>query len=115
MPRDARKYLHDIRESCEAIHVFATGRTVRDFESDRQLRSSIEREFIIIGEAMRQLRDLNSTLSDRITDSAKIIAFRHQLVHGYDVIRTEAVWKIVEEDLPVLAGEVSSLLEELTN
>lgn len=113
MPRDARKYLHDIREACEAIRAFVEGETPDRYESNRQLRSSIEREFILIGEAMRQLRDLDPSFEDCISEVGKIISFRHQLVHGYDVIRHETVWKIIEEDLPTLLAEVSSLLAEL--
>jgi uncharacterized protein with HEPN domain len=43
--------------------------------------------------------------------SRQIIAFRNILVHGYDIVRNEVVWGILEKDLPTLISEVSELLE----
>ncbi len=55
MPRDARAYLADIIESCEAIIVAVRGLDLAGYEGNRLVRSSVEREFIIIGEAAAAL------------------------------------------------------------
>ena len=44
MPRDARAYLSDILESCDAIAIAMAGMDVDGYLSNRLVRSSIERE-----------------------------------------------------------------------
>ena len=51
MPRDARAYLADIIESCDAITAGVRGLDLAGYQANRLVRSSVEREFIIIGEA----------------------------------------------------------------
>ena len=55
MPRDARAYLADIIDSCEAIEFAVRGLNQKVYEENRLVRSSVEREFIIVGEAMAGL------------------------------------------------------------
>ncbi len=55
MPRDARAYLADIDESCDAITAAVQGLDVARYQASRLVRSSVEREFIIIGEAVATL------------------------------------------------------------
>ncbi len=55
MPRDARAYLSDLIESCDAIAVAVRGLDLGGYEGSRLVRSSVEREFIIIGEAAAAL------------------------------------------------------------
>ena len=55
MPRDARAYLADIIETCDAITVAIHGLDLVRYESNRLVRSSVEREFIISGEAIAAL------------------------------------------------------------
>jgi uncharacterized protein with HEPN domain len=51
LQRDARSFLWDVRESAEAIATFIRGRTFEDYTKDLMLRSAVERQFEIIGEA----------------------------------------------------------------
>ena len=55
MPRDVRMYLHDIREAIRIIHQCVDGRSLDDYKSDPIIRSAAERQFEIIGEAIRQM------------------------------------------------------------
>jgi uncharacterized protein with HEPN domain len=73
------------------------------------LRSAIERQFIIIGEAVRRLVSIEPRVGQSITGYRRIIDFRNILVHGYDVLREERVWDIVENHLAVLLDEVAAL------
>lgn len=52
MDRDPRAYLWDARDSADAIAEFVTGRTLNDYLADRMLRSAVERQFEIVGEAL---------------------------------------------------------------
>lgn len=110
MQLEAAKLLADIDDSGRAIQVFVRSKTKDDFIADRMLRSAIEREFIIIGEAMSQLRQRMPDIAQRIGHADKIVAFRHRLVHGYSMIQEDVVWDIIHDDLPRLLDEVAGLL-----
>jgi uncharacterized protein with HEPN domain len=111
MQPDCRKYLHDIREACRKLEVFTRGRSLQDYLADELLRSAVERQFEIIGEALVRLSKVDATLADRIPDQRRIIAFRNILIHGYATIRNDTVWGVVETDLPVLSRCVAELLK----
>ena len=81
-----------------------------DYESDRGFRSAVQRELQVIGEALTQLHRLAPETASRISEHRRIINFRNILVHGYDVLKADIVWHIVECKLAVLKREVDELL-----
>ncbi len=112
LPLEARKYLFDIVQAADLLTRFTSGRTLVDYGADALLRAAVERQFEIIGEALRQLVRLDPSLSSRISDSRRIIAFRNRLIHGYASVSNEVVWGVLEASLPTLRREVQALLEE---
>jgi uncharacterized protein with HEPN domain len=86
------------------------GRTFADFDGDIVLRSAVERQFEIVGEALAQLGRLDAALAERIPDYREIVAFRNILIHGYAVIDRARVWRVVEHDLPRLRSVLHQLL-----
>jgi uncharacterized protein with HEPN domain len=70
----------------------------------------VERQFIIIGEALMQASKLESTLDQFIPALPQIVAFRNVLVHGYGVVQHRTVWGIVENEVARLRQQVRSLL-----
>ena len=110
MPRDLRKYLYDINQACQLLVEFTSGKRLQDYQSDAMLRSAVERQFEIIGEALNQALRSDPSLTEKISHSARIIGFRNQLIHGYASISDEVVWGVLEMYLPVLHQEVSVLL-----
>ena len=86
MRRDPRAYVWDVRESINAIVEFTSGKTIEDFQQDLMLRSAVERQFEIVGEALNQLARQDQGLANRIPDIHQIVAFRNILVHGYAIV-----------------------------
>jgi uncharacterized protein with HEPN domain len=112
MRREAKKYLYDIQQAAELVAGFTAGKTLADYEGDPMLRSAVERQFEIIGEALARLARLDEALASRISEYRRIIAFRNILIHGYAEVDHRIVWDIVESKLPTLRREVAGLLEE---
>jgi uncharacterized protein with HEPN domain len=89
-PPEIRKYLFDIWQACELLAQFFTGKTLNDYQGDALLRSAIERQFEIVGEALNQAIKLNPELANQVSDSGRIIAFRNRLIHAYAAVSNES-------------------------
>ncbi|MCZ7626970.1 MAG: DUF86 domain-containing protein [Candidatus Methylomirabilis sp.] len=113
MQRDVRAYLFDIIESCEAISAAVAGLDLESYRSNRLVRSSVEREFIIIGEATNVLSRLAPDIFAELSHARRIIDFRNQLTHEYPSINDKIVWTTATRDVPVLRSQCKRLLNEL--
>ncbi len=111
MPRDERAYLADIVEACDAIKIAVRGLDLAAYKGNRLVRSSVEREFIIIGEAIAALARVGPDTFASITHARRIVDFRNQLTHEYPTVDDELVWAIVENDVLVLRRECAALLK----
>ena len=110
MHQRARKLLEDIRQAIGAIEQFTSGKTFDEYKADLLLRSGVERQFLVIGEAVAQLAKLNETTAAKLGDYRRIVDFRNILVHGYSVLDDQIVWETAQDDLPVLKDKLVALL-----
>ena len=110
MERDINTHLYDVMQSCQRIQTFTQGLDFQTYTSDDLIRSAVERQFIIIGEALNRIKRLDLTVYDRIRYADQIVGFRNILVHGYDVISDQLVWQVVQSHLPELAEDCQGLL-----
>lgn len=113
MPRDARVYLWDARRAAELIAGFVRDRTEVDFASDMLLRSAVERQFEIVGEALGQLAKHHPDVAGRIEDLPRIVAFRNILIHGYATVDTTLVWEVATDRVGPLIALLGAILAEL--
>ncbi|MGI0083832.1 MAG: HepT-like ribonuclease domain-containing protein [Nitrososphaerales archaeon] len=110
MRLEARKYLYDIQQAAARVAEFTLGKQLEDYRSNAMLRSAVERQFEIIGEALAQLARLDENLVAKISEHRRIIAFRNILIHGYAEVDDRLVWDVVQAKVPVLIREVEKLL-----
>ena len=114
MKLEARKYLYDVQRAANLLREFTDGKTFADYEGDAMLRSAVERQFEVIGEAMVQLAKIAGPVADRISQYQRIIAFRNVLIHGYAEVDDRLVWDVIGTNLPTLIREVDALLDQST-
>jgi uncharacterized protein with HEPN domain len=107
---EARAYLHDIEQASTLIEQFRQGKTFDDYLSDALLRSGVERQLEIIGEAVSKLSRADPTTAAALTGRGRIIALRNILIHGYASVDDRVIWNILDQDLPGLRAEVLGLL-----
>lgn len=111
MRLEAKKYLYDIQQAASRIAEFTSGKRSDDYRGDAMLRSAVERQFEIIGEALAQLAKLDEALAAQISEYRRIIAFRNILIHGYAEVDDRLVWDIIETKLPTLRQQAEALLK----
>ncbi len=110
MQRDIRKYLFDTRQAAELLDQFTHGKTFDEYQSDPMLRSAVERQFMIIGEALYQTTKIEPELTGLIAQTRQIINLRHILVHGYAAVENSTVRGILQSDLSTLRRQVNEAL-----
>jgi uncharacterized protein with HEPN domain len=105
MHADARKLLWDARRACERVAAFTAGKSFDAYRADLMLRSAVERQFEIVGEALNRLDRIDPDCGREIPDLRGIVGLRNVLIHGYASVNDRMVWDIVETRLgPLLAA-----------
>ena len=107
--RDVRLYCADILDSGAAILEFVKDLAFEEFCNDRKTYSAVIREFEIIGEAVGKLpEELKGSRPN--VEWQDIKDFRNLLSHEYFGVDLEIVWKIIEDDLPVLMAAIREIM-----
>ena len=114
MRHEAAAYLGDADQAAGLAQEFVQGRTREDMATDALLRSGVERQLQIGGEALSQLTRLDGELASKIPDLSDIIGLRNILVHGYAKVNLDRLWRVLHEDVPILRQHLQALLREQT-
>ncbi len=109
---EIRSHLSDIREAATFIINRTADITFEQYEENQLISSAIERQFEIIGEATRRLANDDQSIVEKITGYQTIIGLRNRIAHEYDNIANRTVWNIIQNNLPTLLHEVTTLLEK---
>lgn len=106
-PVRLRHMLEAIAECQRYVH----GLTQEHLGADARTLDAIAWRLTVLGEAARHIPD---DVTSRYPDIpwAKIRGMRTQIVHGYDQIDPEIVWKVVLEQLPPLVPHLEQILNE---
>lgn len=115
MPRrEPRALLEDVIAAARVASSIASTTTFEEYTTDIIRRSAIERQLMIVGEAVARIRDVDRTLAERLGPVESIVGFRNILVHGYHMVSHEVVWRIAHQDAAEIAGRAESVLAELS-
>lgn len=76
------------------------------------LRSAVERQFEIVGEALSQLAKNHADMAAQVPELPRVVAFRNVLIHGYANVDDALVWQVLTDKLPQLETAVRTLLAE---
>lgn len=103
----------DARRAAQLIQDFVSGRVLSDYIDDPVLRSAVERQFEIIGEALNRLSRSDAEVAATVPDLARFIAFRNVLVHGYATMDNEIVWEVATTRVSGLVDTFGRLLDDV--
>ena len=99
--------LEHIRERIARIEEYTGGERSRFYDS-RLVQDAVVRNLQTIAESTQRLSDGLRATEPEIPWRA-IAGFRNVLVHDYFEIDLDAVWSVVEQDLPRLVGAVDRM------
>jgi len=110
MTPNARKYLDDMLERARFLAQLSQEESLIDMETNRLLRSAVERELMIVGEALYLLNSESPETAQQINSWRDIIAMRHKLVHGYSTVAPPIMQDVIENKIPSLIAQLETML-----
>jgi uncharacterized protein with HEPN domain len=99
------------RENIRLIRTWSGGRDLDALKADTLLRYAIERAFIAIDSALKDVPE--PLLVARGIPAGMIAGFRNALAHTYDDVLDERVILTIREDLPALDSALAAMLDTL--
>lgn len=104
------KWFYDALLASKNILTFISDKSFEDYSDDILLASAVERQFEVLGEALKRIRDHDESFLDQVKGWRGAISFRNILAHGYDHIESTLVWSIIQDDLHPLVDSLDILL-----
>ena len=110
MKREFVLYLDDILSCISDVEEFSKGLTREKFLNDELRQSAIIRKIEIMGEAVKNI-PLEIRSKYPSVEWKQIAATRDILIHAYPGIKSDWIWNIIEDDLPILKKQVTEIIE----
>ncbi len=115
MPPDSERdpvHLWDMLKAAEGILSSLQGFTFAQYVEDENLRLATERRIEIIGEAARRLSASFKEAHPEIPWRS-IVDQRNVLVHAYDEIADERIWRLTVTSIPLLVAQLTTMVPPL--
>lgn len=112
MLREEHKFLDDMLDRARFTREYMSDKSLEDLLNKRPIRSAVERELTVLGEALYQLNSKFPKTAQKIESWNKIIHFRHVLVHGYDSLNMHVIWDVIQDNLDPLITQLEAMLKE---
>lgn len=108
MSRDSVILLDILRAARLSIE-FLSGTDKPHFLKDAKTQSAVLHQLLLVGEAVKRLsEEFRSQYSD--VPWAKIAGMRNVLIHRYDDVDLEEVWRTLERDIPALIVRLEAMV-----
>lgn len=111
MKKDPRVYLAHILECAQKIERYTKGGQKR-FLEDTMTQDAVIRNFEIMGEAAKRVPETYRRRHREIPWRL-MAGFRDVLIHAYEGVDLNRVWRIVRDDLQVVKEAIEKLLPPL--
>lgn len=100
-----------MRDHAEEAIALSRGRFREDLDTDRVFELALTRLVEVVGEAAgRVAMDLQDSHPE--IPWRHIVGTRNRLVHGYDAVDHDILWRIVSDELPELVEKLRAVFSE---
>ncbi len=103
--------LLDIVKAAKLAMLFVQGLDESAFIYDLKTQSAVLHQLMVIGEAVKRLSEDFRTVHPQI-QWRLAAGMRDHLIHAYDAVDLEEVWKVVQRDLPELLNYIEPLIPQ---
>jgi len=103
--------ISDIITACSRVIDYTRGASRSDMGRNHQLASACCYQIAVIGEAVKRLSQTTRAEHPEIP-WRDIAGMRDRLIHGYDSVDFDELWKTVTEDIPVLLEQIRKIQAE---
>jgi uncharacterized protein with HEPN domain len=101
--------LGDLVGACLRVMDYVRGATRSDLDQDDRLRSACCYQIAVIGEVAKRVSRTTRGKHPEVPWK-DIAGMRDRLIHGYDLVDLDELWKTATEDVPVLLERVRTIL-----
>lgn len=108
MSRDEATVL-DIDRAARLVIEFKKGMDKEAFFKDIKTQSAVLHQLMILGESVKRLSQHFRTSNSEIPWTL-IASMRNKLIHEYDIVDLDEVWKTADTDVPNLLSLLEPLL-----
>lgn len=105
-------YLHDMLTAARNITHFVAGKSRQNYEENLLLRSGVERQIEILGEAARRVSTAFKGAHPEVP-WRRIVAQRNVLIHEYDEVLDVEIWDVASVHVPALVPQLEVLVPPL--
>ena len=107
MLQDDGTLLHVLNAARQSL-AFLAGADLTEFLEDEKTQSAVLHQLLVLGEAVKRLSD-DFRLKNPGIPWRKVAGLRDVLIHEYDTVDVEEVWRTVSFDLPDLIRDLERL------
>lgn len=113
MQRKLDVLLWEVVKHGKSIIEFTAGKTLEEYASNRMIRLAVEREFTILGEVLVRVRKHFPADYEQMEHAREMVDFRNYLIHLYDFMKDEEVWRFVNSSVPAIVAQAQAMIDEL--
>jgi uncharacterized protein with HEPN domain len=106
-----REAVLDMVRACNRIQLFLAGVTHEDFLADEKTQAAVLYQLLVLSEAAKRI---SATLRARYSVVAwrPIARMRDKMIHAYEFVNLDQVWRTVTADVDVLLPQLEQILAE---
>lgn len=104
-------YMADVLIAARHVRDFVGTKGQKEFLDDGLVYSAVMHQFMVAGEAVKRISPEVRAERDEI-DWSGIARFRDVLIHHYDRLDDDEVWRVIRDELPAVIAKLEALVPQ---